>query len=162
LDEYLRTAMEHGGRFLAWNGQVAIGIGRTLDPNGATLDALDPTWHRRYATRVAPLPPDSPAVQEIRQFVMQKRPQLGPRTQIMLALPYAYDQEILRSQRAWFQSRNLPVDVRAVTEGRFLPTIDRGTPRFAIAQVLRDEIPVTGNRSENPYFRNPHPEGGQP
>ncbi len=157
LDEYLRTAWEHGGRFLAWNGQVAVGIGRSLDPAAASLEVLDSSWHRRYATRVAPLPQNTPPVLAIRQRVLTDYPNLGPRTQIMLSLPYAYDQEILRGQREWFESRGLPVDVQAVTEGHFQPAPASGLPRFQIEQVLRDGRPIPDPRSpsEPPLSRRP-------
>lgn len=145
LDEYCRTAEECGGRFLAWNGQIAISIGRSLDPGAASLEVLDSSWHRRYATRMAPLPQNSPAVQAILQRVLAEYKHMGQRTQIMLSLPYAYDQEILRSQREWFESRGLPVDVQAVTEGRFAPAGRQGVPQFRIAQVFRDGKPVHGD-----------------
>lgn len=141
LDEYLRMANQHGGRFLAWNGKTAIGIGRTLHPREASLEVLDANLHSRYATRMAPLPPSNASVAEIRQLVLSEYPSLGRQTQIMLALPYAYDQEILRSQQQWFDSRGLPIDVRAVTEGRFLPTIRGGPSRFHIDRVLQVETP---------------------
>jgi hypothetical protein len=157
LDEYLRTAWEHGGRFLAWNGQVAVSIGRSLDPAAASLEVLDSSWHRRYATRAAPLPQNTPPVLAIRQRVLTDYPNLGPRTQIMLSLPYAYDQEILRGQREWFESRGLSVDVQAVTEGHFQPAPGGGLPRFQIEQVLRDGRPIPDPPSppEPPLSRHP-------
>jgi len=142
LDEYRRTAGEHGGRFLAWNGQTAISIGRSLDPEAATLEVLGPSWHRRYATRMAPLPQNDPLVLAILQRVRTYNPSMGDRTQIMLSLPYAYDQEILRSQREWFESRGLAVDMQAETEGRFQPAARDGVPRFQIEQVLREGRPI--------------------
>jgi hypothetical protein len=143
LDEYLRMAWEHGGRFLAWNGSIAVKIGPTLDPNAADFEVLDRSWHRRYATRVAPLPQGDPAVRTMWQRVLTEYPKMGLKTQIMLSLPYAYDQEILRAQREWFELRGLEIDVRAVTEGRFETAFGNNPPRFRIAQVLRDGYPVS-------------------
>jgi hypothetical protein len=135
LEEYLRMAREHGGRFLAWNGTIAVKIGSSLDATNRPLEILGSSWRERYATRMAPLP-NHESVDAVRRRVLNQV-DLGSNVAVMLSLPYAYDQEILRAQLAWFAQRHMEVDVHAVTEGRFESTVG-GVPHFRIERVYQN------------------------
>jgi hypothetical protein len=142
LDEYFKMAGRHDGRFLAWDGCTAIRIGTTLSTDVHRFEVLDSGWHRRYATRMAPLPQDCVAVQAVRKRIEEAFPKLGKNIDIALSLPYAYDHEILRAQLEWFKDRGLEVDVLAVTEGRFERGLGGRVPRFRIERVLRNGKPL--------------------
>jgi hypothetical protein len=118
LEECLYLAKWHRARFLAWDGEKAVKIGHSLAPRADDFDVLDSSWHRLYATRMATLLPTDGDVIAIRDRV-QREFGLGDATEIKLALPYAYDQGILRAQQEWFATRGLEMDVHTVTEGHF-------------------------------------------
>jgi hypothetical protein len=136
LQECLYLAKWHRARFLAWDGEQAVKIGHSLAPRADDLVVLDSSWHQLYATRMPTLLPTDADVIAIRDRV-QREFNLGDTTEIKLALPYAYDQEILRAQQEWFATRGLEMDVHTVTEGHFQRYIGN-VPSFRVERVFRE------------------------
>lgn len=136
LDAYKRMAEEHQGLFVAYDGVIFVRIGRSLEPRYARCEMIGKDQLRNYAPRMAPLPLDDPQVRQLHNAIRQRRTDLKPGFQIMLALPWSYDAEILRAQLSYCSERRIQPTGRLVTTGRFVEMSQDGRiPQFRIMSV---------------------------
>lgn len=140
LGEYEELAANHRGLILGFDGERFVQIGRSLNPRYARWEEIKRDDLQGYAARMAPLP-RTPSTRALLDRLHQQFPASANRPfQLLLALPVAYDQEILRAQRQYLSQTGTQPTGRVVTVVRFMQTdpVD-GMSAFRVLRVREQQ-----------------------
>lgn len=154
FDEYVRLARDSGGLFLAHDPRtrLTIIIGRSLDPRDSNLEIAVDHKLAEYASRMSALSPQHAQVERLRTHIRATVKQLGPATQIVLALPSELDAAILFAQRTACQQADVRLSGRIITGGHF---VREGSPVEVAFRVVWMRVP------DGSIVRFDDPTGGQ-